>query len=131
VIEKSGVRATLKRARQLLKRSWSTALVITLLQFTLPVAVWLVSANPSFTLRLAEDWSPKEFGFHFSFSTQSLLYQLLNIFITPLTATMTAMLYLKTRQAGGENVKDAIEQFDAQEMPRSKWQAHMRSRSQV
>jgi serine/threonine protein kinase len=131
VMEKSGVRATLKRARQLLKRSWSTALVITLLQFTLPIAVWLVSANPSFTLRLAEDWSPKEFGFHFSFSAQSLLYQLLNIFITPLTAIMTAMLYLKTRQAGGENVKGAIEQFDAQEMPRSKWQARMRSRSQV
>ena len=131
VMEKSGVWGTLKRARRLMKRSWSTMLVITILQFTLPLLVWFSSANPSFTFKLAEDWSPKEFGFSFDFSTKSSLYQLLNILVTPLTAIMTAMLYLKTRQAGGENVKDAIEQFDAQELPRSKWEAHMRSRSRA
>ena len=35
------------------------------------------------------------------------------------------------RQAGGESVKDAVEQFDALEIPRSRWQARMRSRSSV
>lgn len=55
--------------------------------------------------------------------------QLLSIVITPLTAIMIALLYLKTRHAGGESLKDATEQFDALEIPRSRWQARMRSRA--
>jgi hypothetical protein len=42
---------------------------------------------------------------------------------------MTAQLYLRTRQAGGEVLRDAVEQFEALEIPRSRWQARMRSRS--
>jgi hypothetical protein len=129
VMEGLGVRGTLKRARQLMKRSWSTVLIITVLQFTLPVLVWIASVDSTFILRLADDFSPKEFSFHFNMSGNSSLYQLLNIFVTPLTAIMTALLYLKTRQAGGESLKGAIEQFDALEIPRSRWQARMRSRS--
>jgi hypothetical protein len=49
--------------------------------------------------------------------------------IAPLTAIMTAQLYLKARQAGGEVLRDAIEQFEALEIPRSRWQARMRTRS--
>lgn len=128
IMEGSGVRGTLNRARNLMKRSWSTVLIITILQFALPVLVWLASIDVSLTLKLGEDYSPKEFGFAFSISGRSSLYQLLNIFVTPLTAIMTALLYLKTRQAGGESFRDSIEQFDAIEIPRSKWQATMRSR---
>ena len=129
VMEGLGVRATLKRARRLMKRSWSTVLIITALQFTLPVLVWVASVDSNITLKLAEDFSPKEFSFYFNMSGNSSLYQLLNIFVTPLTAIMTALLYLKTRQAGGESLQGAIEQFDALEIPRSRWQARMRSRS--
>lgn len=129
VMESSGVRGTLKRARGLVKRSWSTALIITVLQFALPVLVWVASIDTSLTLKLADDYSPKEFSFYFSISGRSTLYQLLNIFVTPLTAIMTALLYLKARQAGGESFRDSIEQFDAIEIPRRKWQALMRSRA--
>jgi serine/threonine protein kinase len=129
VMEQSPVRATLKRARSLMKRSWSTVLIITLLQFLLPVLVWIMSIDSSFTLKLNDDFSPKEFGFAFDISGTSALYQLLNIFVTPLTAIMTALLYLKTRQAGGESLKDALEQFDALEIPRTRWQTRMRSRA--
>ena len=129
VMEGLGVRGTLKRARSLMKRSWSAALIITILQFALPVLVWFASIDTSLTLKLNDDWSPKEFSFGFSISGRSSLYQLLNIFVTPLTAIMTALLYLKTRQAGGESFRDSIEQFDAIEIPRSKWQALMRSRA--
>jgi hypothetical protein len=45
VMEEHGVLATLKRARRLMKRSWHTVLVITLLQFALPTLVWLVSVD--------------------------------------------------------------------------------------
>jgi serine/threonine protein kinase len=128
-MEGHGVRATLKRARSLMRRSWSTVLIITILQFTLPLLVWLATVDATISLKLADDFSPKEFNFGFSASGSSSLYQLLNILVTPLTAIMSALLYLKTRQAGGESLKDAMEQFDALEIPRSKWQARMRNRS--
>lgn len=41
---------------------------------------------------------------------------------------MVSLLYLKTRRAGGESLRDATVQFDALDIPRSKWQARMRSR---
>jgi hypothetical protein len=53
---------------------------------------------------------------------------LLNVFVTPVTAIMASLLYIKTRQAGGESLKDASDQFEALDIPRSKWQARMKSR---
>jgi hypothetical protein len=50
------------------------------------------------------------------------------VFVTPLTAIMASMLYLKSRQAGGESLRDTSDQFDALDIPRSKWQARMKSR---
>ena len=129
VMEGRGVRATLKRARRLMQRSWGTVLIITLLQFALPVLVWVASVDITFVFRVDEHYNPKEFQFGLDISDRSALYQLLNIFVAPLTAMMTALLYLKTRHAGGESLKDAIEQFDALEIPRSRWQARMRNRS--
>jgi hypothetical protein len=82
-------------------------LIITLVQFTLPVLVWIASIDSHFVFRLADDYTPKELGFAFSISAGSFLYQLLNILITPLAAIMIAQLYLKTRQGGGEALTDA------------------------
>ncbi len=125
VMEDLGVRATLRRARSLAKRFWSTVAIITALQFTLPVLVWIASVNSSFTLKLGDDYRPKEFSFGFQTSGRSSLYQLLNVLVAPLAAIMSAQLYLKTRQAGGEVLRHAIEQFEALEIPRSRWQARM------
>lgn len=129
VMENAGVWATLKRARSLMKRSWSTVLIITILQFALPILVLYASVDSTLVLKLADDYSPKEFSFNFSISGQSSFYQVLNIFVTPLTSIMTALLYLKMRQAGGESLKETAEQFEALDIPRSKWQARMRSRT--
>jgi len=54
--------------------------------------------------------------------------ELLNVFITPVTAIMASLLYFKTRKAGGESLRDASDQFEALDIPRSKWQARMKSR---
>jgi hypothetical protein len=128
VMENLGVWATLKRAYRLMKRSWHTVLIITALQFALPVMVWIASIDSSFTFKLGDDYSLKEFGFSFYMSGVSTRYQLLNLFITPLTAIMTALLYLKSRHAGGESLSDAAQQFASLEVPRSQWQARMHSR---
>lgn len=128
IMEQHGVFGTLRRSRTLSGRAFWTALIITLVQFTLPILVWRAAVTTEFTLQLNDDFSPKQFGFNFSMSGWSSLYQLLNVFVTPLTAIMASLLYLKTRKAGGESLRDTSDQFEALDIPRSKWQARMKSR---
>ena len=104
VMEGRSLAGTLKRARLLLRRVWSTAVVIAILQFTLPLLVWIASIDSDFTLRFDDNWQPRELGFRFGMSAGSMLFQLLNIVVTPLSAIMTAQLYLKARHAGGETI---------------------------
>jgi serine/threonine protein kinase len=131
IMEQHGVRGTLRRSRRLSRRALGTVLVITLVQFALPVLVWKAAVTTNFTLQFHDDWSPKQVGFNFSMSGPSALYQLLNVFVTPLTAIMASLLYLKTRKAGGESLRDASEQFEALDIPRSKWQARMKTRNTI
>jgi serine/threonine protein kinase len=131
IMEQHGVRGTLRRSRILSRRALGTVLVITLVQFALPVLVWKAAVTTDFTLQFHDDWSPKQVGFNFSMSGPSALYQLLNVFVTPLTAIMASLLYLKTRKAGGESLRDTSEQFEALDIPRSKWQARMKTRSSI
>ena len=131
IMESHGVRGTLRRSRMLSRRALGTVLVITLVQFALPVLVWKAAVSTDFTLQFHDDWSPKQVGFNFSISGPSALWQLLNVFVTPLTAIMASLLYLKTRKAGGESLRDASEQFEALDIPRSKWQARMKTRTTI
>ncbi len=128
IMEDLGVRGTLRRSRTLSRRALLTVVIITLVQFALPVLVWRAAVTTNFTLQLNDDYSPRQIGFDFSMSGLSGLYQLLNVFVTPLTAIMASLLYLKTRKAGGESLRDTSDQFEALDIPRSKWQARMRSR---
>ena len=128
IMEERGVRDTLKRSRSLSRRALGTAMVITLVQFALPVLVWRAALTTDFTLQFHDDYSLKAIGFNFSMSGRSGLYHFLNVFVTPLTAIMASLLYLKTRKAGGESLRDASDQFEALDIPRSKWQAQMKSR---
>lgn len=128
IMEQHGVRGSLRRSRKLSRRALGTALVITIVEFALPILVWRAALTTDFSLQLNDDYTPKQFGFNFSMSGMSALYHLLNVFITPLTAIMASLLYLKTRKAGGESLRDASDQFEALDIPRSRWQARMRSR---
>jgi serine/threonine protein kinase len=128
IMEQQGVRGTLRRSRILTRRALGTVLVITLIQFALPILIGKAAVSTDITLQLNDDYSPKQFGFNFSMSGGSVFFQLLNVFVTPLTAIMASLLYLKTRRAGGESLRDASDQFEALDIPRSKWQARMKSR---
>jgi len=129
IMEDLNVRATLRRSRQLSSRARTASLLVTLLQFLLPLLVWKAAVHTNFTLKLDDHYSPKEFGFNFSMSGRSALFQLLNLFVTPLIAIMISLLYLKTRRAGGESLKDASDHFEALDIPRSNWQVRMRTRA--
>lgn len=50
------------------------------------------------------------------------------IILGSLSSIVVALLYLKTRQAGGESLSDLIEQFEETDRPRTKWQARVRQR---
>lgn len=57
-----------------------------------------------------------------------LLMLPLQIILTSFTAIISALLYLKTRQAGGEQLEDLSEKFEESEHPRKKWQERVRQR---
>jgi serine/threonine protein kinase len=52
----------------------------------------------------------------------------IHIFIASFTSIILALLYLKTRQAGGESMQDLLEQFEDSERPKSKWQQRVQDR---
>jgi hypothetical protein len=51
-------------------------------------------------------------------SLQTFLMLPVQIVITSLSAIIFALLYLKTRQAGGENLGDLLRQFEGTDQPR-------------
>ena len=61
-------------------------------------------------------------------SLQTLFMLPVQILMTSLSAIIFALLYLKTRQAGGENLGDLLRQFEEAEQPRKKWQERVRQR---
>lgn len=59
--------------------------------------------------------------------TQILLVPF-QIFVLSFSSIVVALLYLKTRQAGGESEKDLLEQFEDSEQPRTNWQRRVKAR---
>ena len=126
ILEDCGAREALRRARRLARRAWSTVVVITAMQFALTLLVWFAAVDMNVTFRLDEHWQPQELGFAIDGSWSSALYQLLDLFVAPLTATMSVLLYLKSRQAGGELLQLSE---SAASSPLNRWQRQMQSRS--
>lgn len=65
----------------------------------------------------------------------TILESLLQILLLPIqivvisfTSIIVALLYLKTRQAGGESLHDLLSKFEEIDKPRSKWQERVRQR---
>ncbi|HEY0427238.1 MAG TPA: protein kinase [Pyrinomonadaceae bacterium] len=50
------------------------------------------------------------------------------VLIQSFTSVVTALLYFKTRQAGGERLQDLLEKFEESESPPSRWQERVRER---
>jgi len=122
-------RAAMRRARILSKRARPTVILILFIQIAVPILTALLFAFLILTVIKA---------FAISGSRASLfgnIYQVLilpmNIVFGSFSAIITALLYLKTRLAGGETLREALGQFETEEMPQSKWQKRMRERLHV
>lgn len=59
--------------------------------------------------------------------TQILLLPF-QIFVLSFSSIVIALLYLKTRQIGGESTKDLFEQFEDSDQPRTNWQKRVKAR---
>ena len=57
-----------------------------------------------------------------------LLLLPIQIVVISFTAIIVALLYLKTRQAGGESLQDLLAKFENADRPRKKWQERVRQR---
>ncbi len=111
-------KAALKRARELVSRSKVTVVKVVILQLLIPLIVTNMAASfAGFGTRDKSSIAPKIYGH---------LLGLLNILIVPLVSIMVALLYMKLRQVSGEQLTNTLEQFEQDEVPRSKWQQRMR-----
>ncbi len=57
-----------------------------------------------------------------------LVWLPINVVLGTFAAILIALLYLKARQAGGETIKEVLQEFDDECQKRSKWQKKMRNR---
>lgn len=113
-------KAALRRARELAARSWRTVIIISVLQFVIPMI--LSSLASALTIRLQRTTGNPMVKVSQQFSS------LINIFILPLMAIVPALLYLKMRQFGGESLSDALAQIEDVRDVDSAWRQRMRTR---
>jgi serine/threonine protein kinase len=109
------------RARQLASRSWRTIVIVTMLQFAIPMVVSALVGR--FTVGAHK---PNE-GLVVHKSYQHLS-GLVNIVIAPLISIVPALVYLKMRQLGGEPLSELLTEIENVDANRSQWQQRMRSR---
>jgi hypothetical protein len=110
--------AALYRSQTLVRRTPGTVILIGLVQVTILIVVSVILGN----VNLIQE-SP-DFGARLL----NRLRYLSNILLVPLFSIGIGLLYLKTRQAGGETLKETLAQFEEEEVPHRKWQMRMRER---
>jgi len=118
-------KAALKRARHLAARSWRTIIIVSVLQFLIPMVVSAFVGRLSINLHQAG--GQPNARVHMQQISQQLS-GLINIAVVPLMSIVSALLYLKMRQFGGESTGDIFEQIEEVDVERTEWQQRMRTR---
>jgi serine/threonine protein kinase len=121
-------RAVLTRAVELMRRSKRTVVLIVLVQMSIPFLVSLITGTKSAPREIHAVTGSGAFNVTVSAAINILLSLAISIILSPLFSIMTALLYLKARRMGGEEVRESSDYFAEQDMPRSKWQMRMRER---
>lgn len=105
-------RAAMKRSRALYKRSRKTVIMIVLIHIAVPVFVNAVAGL--LLVAIAKALNPTDALHANSMITmvQQLVQLPITILFSSLASVVTALLYWKLRQAGGETMKQSIVQFD-------------------
>jgi hypothetical protein len=120
LIEGLEKKAAMRRARELASRSWKTIIVVSILQFVIPMIVSAVVGR----IKIGVD--PERNSLSGQIYQQA--FDLLNIFIVPLISIVPALLYVKMRQLGGESLSAAWAAVEEEQGKESAWQQRMRTR---
>src|SRR4051812_20849000 len=118
-------KAAMKRARQLASNSWRTVIIVSLLQFIIPLCVSAMVGRLSINLHRVNGLPANKIYIQ---QIYQQLSGLINILVVPLVSIVSALLYLKMRQFGGESLGTTLEQIEAVETDKRDWQRRMRSR---
>jgi hypothetical protein len=113
-------KAAMRRSNELSRRSRWMVIALYMINFLLPITLGALVGGLSVKAGHA--------GAHITTKATPRLIPFLNIIIVPLISITSALLYLKLRQMGGETMRETLEQFDATDAPRSRWQQRMRER---
>jgi hypothetical protein len=114
-----------RRSKTLVKRVRWTALAVVLIQFSIPMLASVIGSIGLVILLKAEGAADRGVLVE---RINSVGTTTLHVFIVPLIASLTALLYLKARQAGGETLREVMSQFEEEDTPRTRWQMRMRER---
>ncbi|HKP87606.1 MAG TPA: protein kinase [Blastocatellia bacterium] len=123
IMENLKGREAVRRSKSLVKRARLTVIAILIVEWVIPA---LASSMVLSAMGISR--KPPSHGVGFSVRIGEWMSTLLNVFFIPLVAMLTALLYLKVRQLGGERLKDMLDQFEQEEVPQTNWQKRMRER---
>jgi hypothetical protein len=120
-------KAARQRSYELASRSWRTMIIVWLLQFLIPISVNILLGQIHIGTR--QSGAPTQ-GLHMQ-ETYKQIASLVNIVVVPLVSIVSALLYLKMRQLGGESLSSALSQIEEVDSRLSEWQQRMRTRLSV
>jgi serine/threonine protein kinase len=126
MMENKRGRDAMRRAKELSRRSRRTVMTVVFIQLFTPILASIaVALLISAIIKALEIKGSKASAFS---SIYQMTFLPLSIFIGSFGALLTALLYLKMRQAGGETPREVLGQFEDEELPRRNWQLRMRER---
>jgi serine/threonine protein kinase len=116
-------RAALRRSKVLVSRARRTVIGIIAMQYLIPLFCSSIPAIVIASVFRGQEDQKIVIG-----KSTGITSQILNVFLVPLISTFTALLYLKTRAAGGESLNEAFIQLQEEEQPSRKWELRIRER---
>ncbi len=120
----------LRRSWLLVKRIRKTAVVVGTLDFlalaggVTCLQLAFQGLDSLFKYQRIDDRYSFQFRFDLG-ATEELISTLIGIAFGPLLGIVSAMLYFKARQAGGETLSETLAEFEAANFPRAKWRKKM------
>jgi serine/threonine protein kinase len=117
--------AALRRSLQLTARSKRTVIATLAIHFLIPI---LLAACSRYILgRIFKSYELAN-GDELANMLFPLVWLPAQILMGGMVAVITGLLYLKTRQAGGETVRELLRDLGASDRPQTRWQQRMRER---
>ena len=118
-------KAALRRSRELARRARRMVIFVLIVQMIIPAVSGSVLSY--LTQAVLKDLAVSEVT-----ETLARILPIVNIplhlLLVTISSVLSSLLYLTTRQAGGETLKQTLGLFEEEELPASQWQRRMRQR---